>query len=212
MKIDDILDSGPVVAVLAVDDVDSGLWLAEALVEGGVRTLEVTLRTPAALAAVSAIRQRVPDALVGTGTVLNAADLQRSLDAGAVFAVSPGVTPSLLAAAAASPLPFLPGVSDASSLMLALEAGFDRLKFFPAEQSGGIAMLRALAGPFAQVRFCPTGGVSASNAASYLALSNVACVGGSWVAPRDAVSQRDRAAIVTLARETGALRRATQTG
>lgn len=172
-----------IVPVLTIDRAEDGVPLARALVAGGIKVLEVTFRTEAAAAAARAIIAEVPDAIVGIGTVLNADDLRRAQDLGARFAVSPGATPELLDAAAASDLPLLPGVATASEVMQALAKGFNLLKFFPAEQSGGIPMLRALAGPFPQTRFCPTGGIDASNVATWLAEPNVIAAGGSWLCP-----------------------------
>jgi 2-dehydro-3-deoxyphosphogluconate aldolase/(4S)-4-hydroxy-2-oxoglutarate aldolase len=172
-----------VIPVLTVERVEHAVPLARALVAGGVRTLEVTLRTDAAVAAATAIIAEVPEAIVGIGTILNAADLDRARALGAKFGISPGATPELLKAAAASDLPFAPGIATASELMQALAFGFDLLKFFPAEQAGGIRALRALGGPFPNVRFCPTGGVGEANAAAWLAEPNVLCVGGSWLCP-----------------------------
>ncbi|CAN5129107.1 bifunctional 4-hydroxy-2-oxoglutarate aldolase/2-dehydro-3-deoxy-phosphogluconate aldolase [soil metagenome] len=178
-----ILIPARIVPVLTIDRVEDGVPLARALVAGGVHVLEVTFRTEAAAAAARAIIAEVPGAIVGIGTVLNADDLRRAQALGARFAVSPGATPELLDAASASDLPLLPGVATASEVMQALAHGFNLLKFFPAEQSGGIPMLRALGGPFPKTRFCPTGGVSAANAATWLAEPNVVCVGGSWLCP-----------------------------
>jgi 2-dehydro-3-deoxyphosphogluconate aldolase/(4S)-4-hydroxy-2-oxoglutarate aldolase len=170
-----------VIPVLTIEKVEHAVPLAKALVAGGVRTLEVTLRTDAAVAAARAIIAEVPDAIVGIGTILNPDDLARARALGAKFGISPGLTPELLKAAAASDLPFAPGIATASELMAALAAGFDVVKFFPAEQAGGIKTLRALAGPFPHVRFCPTGGIGVANAATWLAEPNVLCVGGSWL-------------------------------
>ncbi|MBQ8104116.1 MAG: bifunctional 4-hydroxy-2-oxoglutarate aldolase/2-dehydro-3-deoxy-phosphogluconate aldolase [Afipia sp.] len=178
-----ILIPARIIPVLTIARVEDGVPLARALVAGGVKTLEITFRTDAAADAARAILAEVPEAVVGIGTVLSADDLRRAQIIGARFAVSPGATPELLDAAAASDLPLLPGVATASELMQARARGFDLLKFFPAEQSGGIPMLRALAGPFPSTRFCPTGGVSAANAATWLAEPNVIAVGGSWLCP-----------------------------
>lgn len=178
-----ILIPARIIPVLTIGRVEDGVPLARALVAGGVKTLEITFRTDAAADAAKAIIAEVPEAVVGIGTVLSADDLRRAQIIGARFAVSPGATPELLDAAAASDLPLLPGVATASELMQARARGFDLLKFFPAEQSGGIPMLRALAGPFPSTRFCPTGGVSAANAATWLAEPNVIAVGGSWLCP-----------------------------
>lgn len=178
-----ILIPARIIPVLTIGRVEDGVPLARALVAGGVKTLEITFRTEAAADAAKAIIAEVPEAVVGIGTVLNADDLRRARALDARFAVSPGATPELLDAAAASDLPLLPGVATASELMQARARGFDLLKFFPAEQAGGISMLRALAGPFPHTRFCPTGGVGAANAAIWLAEPNVIAVGGSWLCP-----------------------------
>jgi 2-dehydro-3-deoxyphosphogluconate aldolase/(4S)-4-hydroxy-2-oxoglutarate aldolase len=172
-----------VVPVLTIERLEDAVPLARALVKGGVRTLEVTLRTPVAVESAKAIIAEVPDAVVGIGTILNADDLARAETLGARFGISPGATPELLKAAAASPLPFAPGIATASELMAALAHGFDLVKFFPAEQSGGIKALRALAGPFPQAKFCPTGGIGEANADAWLAEPNVVAVGGSWLCP-----------------------------
>ena len=178
-----ILTPARIVPVLTIDHVEDGVPLARALVAGGVKVLEVTFRTEAGAAAAKAIIADVPEAVVGIGTVLNADDLERAKALGARFAVSPGATPELLNAAATSDLPLLPGVATASEVMQSLAKGFSLLKFFPAEQAGAIPMLRALAGPFPNTRFCPTGGIGAANAAMWLAEPNVMCVGGSWLCP-----------------------------
>jgi 2-dehydro-3-deoxyphosphogluconate aldolase/(4S)-4-hydroxy-2-oxoglutarate aldolase len=172
-----------VIPVLTIERLEDAVPLAKALVAGGVRVLEVTLRTPVAIDAAKAIIAEVPDAVVGIGTILTADDLKRAEALGAKFGISPGATPDLLKAAAASGLPFAPGIATASELMLALAYGFDLVKFFPAEPSGGIRALRALAGPFPDARFCPTGGVGEANAAAWLAEPNVVAVGGSWLCP-----------------------------
>ncbi|MDD4886357.1 MAG: bifunctional 4-hydroxy-2-oxoglutarate aldolase/2-dehydro-3-deoxy-phosphogluconate aldolase [Thiomonas sp.] len=202
----DLLRAGPVLPVIVIQDAGLAVDLAAALVAGGIRVLEVTLRTPAALAAIRQIRDRVPGALVGAGTVLTPQDWQRAQDAGALFGISPGLTPALLAATRQSRLPFVPGVATASEAMAALDAGFTAMKLFPAEAVGGRALLKSLHGPLPQLQFCPTGGINLGNAASYLALPNVACVGGSWLAPEAALAARDWNAITTLAREAVALR------
>lgn len=178
-----ILIPARIVPVLTIDRAEDGVPLARALVAGGVKVLEVTFRTEAAAAAAKAIIAEVPEAIVGMGTVLNGDDLRRAQALGARFAVSPGATPELLDAAAASDLPLLPGVATSSEVMQAQAKGFNLLKFFPAEQAGGIAMLRALAGPFPTTRFCPTGGINAANVATWLAEPNVVAVGGSWLCP-----------------------------
>jgi 2-dehydro-3-deoxyphosphogluconate aldolase / (4S)-4-hydroxy-2-oxoglutarate aldolase len=182
-KLTTLLKSGCVIPVLTIERLADAVPLARALVAGGVRVLEVTLRTLVALPAAKAIMADVPEAVVGIGTILNADDLARAEDIGAQFGISPGATPELLRAAAASPLPFAPGIATASDLMQALAYGFGPVKFFPAEQSGGIKALRALAGPFPDMRFCPTGGIGEANAAAWLAEPNVVAVGGSWLCP-----------------------------
>jgi 2-dehydro-3-deoxyphosphogluconate aldolase / (4S)-4-hydroxy-2-oxoglutarate aldolase len=182
-KLADLLSSACVIPVLTIERLEDAVPLAKAFVAGGVRVLEVTLRTPVAIDAAKAIIAEVPDAIVGIGTILNADDLKRAQALGAQFAISPGATPDLLKAAAASSLPFAPGIATASELMQAMAHGFGLVKFFPAEQSGGIKALRALAGPFPDMRFCPTGGIGEANAAAWLAEPNVVAVGGSWLCP-----------------------------
>jgi 2-dehydro-3-deoxyphosphogluconate aldolase/(4S)-4-hydroxy-2-oxoglutarate aldolase len=172
-----------VIPVLTIERLHDAVPLAKALVAGGGRVLEVTLRTPVAIEAAKAIMAEVPDAIVGIGTILNTADLERAAALGVKFGISPGATPDLLEAAAASALPFAPGIATASELMQALARGFGLVKFFPAEQAGGIKALRALAGPFPDARFCPTGGISEANAATWLSERNVVAVGGSWLCP-----------------------------
>jgi 2-dehydro-3-deoxyphosphogluconate aldolase/(4S)-4-hydroxy-2-oxoglutarate aldolase len=175
--------SAVVIPVISIERLEDAVPLAKALVEGGVRVLEVTLRTPVAIEAARAIMADVPEAIVGIGTILNPADLARAEALGAEFGISPGATPELLEAAARSRLPFAPGIATASDLMQALAHGFELVKFFPAESSGGIKALRALAGPFPDVRFCPTGGIGEANAAAWLSEPNVVAVGGSWLCP-----------------------------
>ncbi|WP_454726401.1 MULTISPECIES: bifunctional 4-hydroxy-2-oxoglutarate aldolase/2-dehydro-3-deoxy-phosphogluconate aldolase [Cupriavidus] len=197
----------PVIPVLEFSSVDEALHVSEALIGGGLPVLEITLRTPVALDAIKAVAAAFPDAVVGAGTVLTPAQLQAVGDVGAKFAVSPGLTPALAVAAQGAGVTLLPGVATASEAMAALEAGFQFLKFFPAEAAGGIPMLKSLYGPLAQLRFCPTGGIDAARAPAYLALPNVVCVGGSWVVPKDAVASGDWARVRTLAREAAALRK-----
>lgn len=197
---------GAVIPVIVIEDAVHAVPLARALVAGGVRVLEVTLRTTAALAAIEAIAREVPGAIVGAGTVCSAADAQAALDAGAVFAVSPGYTSALGEACRTIGLPLLPGAATASEVMAAMADGLEFLKFFPAEAAGGVAMLKSLAGPFPSMRFCPTGGLTPANAPSYLALSNVVVCGGSWLTPADALRQGDWSRITQLARATSALR------
>ena len=196
----------PVVPVLVVKDASSAMNLAKALVTGGLPALEVTLRTPAALDAIREMA-KVAGGVVGAGTLLTPADVQAAVNAGAKFGVSPGATDRLLDAAEEAGLPMLPGASTATEAMRLLERGYTVQKFFPAEASGGAPALKSLASPLPQISFCPTGGVSLSNAPTYLGLPNTLCVGGSWVAPADAVDQGDWARIETLAREAAALPR-----
>jgi 2-dehydro-3-deoxyphosphogluconate aldolase/(4S)-4-hydroxy-2-oxoglutarate aldolase len=195
---------GPIIPVLVVNDVSKARPLAEALVAGGLKVLEVTLRTPEALDVISEMA-KVEGAVVGAGTVLNREDVDASIAAGATFAVSPGATDTLLDACEAAGLPMLPGAASASEAMRLLERGYDMLKFFPAEAAGGVNMLKSLGGPLPQIGFCPTGGVSPANAGSYLALNNVICAGGSWVAPASMVEASDWAGIEALAAEAAGL-------
>jgi 2-dehydro-3-deoxyphosphogluconate aldolase/(4S)-4-hydroxy-2-oxoglutarate aldolase len=201
-----LADHGPVIPVIVLQRVADAVPLAEALLAGGVRVLEVTLRTPVALACMEAIARSVPDAILGAGTVRSAADAQAARDAGCAFAVSPGYTAALGAACRELALPLLPGVATASELMTAQADGYDFLKFFPASAAGGIPLLKALAGPFPDVAFCPTGGLTPDNAGQYLALPNVRVCGGSWLSPQDAMASGDWARITRLARETASLR------
>jgi 2-dehydro-3-deoxyphosphogluconate aldolase/(4S)-4-hydroxy-2-oxoglutarate aldolase len=196
----------PVVPVLTIERTADAVPLARALVKSGLPVLEITLRTEAALAALAAIAAEVPDAVVGAGTVLQPRQFDDVTRAGARFAVSPGCTPALVTAARAAGLPFLPGIQTVSEAMVLAEQGFGLMKFFPADVAGGLAWLKAVAAPLAGLRFCPTGGVGADTAQTYLSLANVACVGGSWVAPADRVAAGDWSAIETLAREAAALR------
>ena len=198
---------GPVIPVIVIDDFDAAVPMARALVEGGVRVLEVTLRTPVALRCMEAIAKAVPEAIVGAGTVRSLADARAAKDAGCLFAVSPGYTSSIGLACQNIGLPLLPGVATASEIMQANSDGYRFLKFFPASAAGGIPMLKALAGPFPDVMFCPTGGISAETAPQFLALPNVKVCGGSWLTPAEAVAARDWPRITALARAAGALRR-----
>lgn len=198
---EDILRAAPVVPVLAIAEIDDAVPLARALVEAGLPVLEVTLRTPAALQAIARIAREVPGARVGAGTVLRAGDLQAVQDAGATFAISPGATASLYAAARTASMPYIPAIATASELMAGLDHGHRVFKFFPAEAAGGVTALKAFAGPFPHARFCPTGGIDATRAPAYRALPNVLTVGGSWMVPTDAVAARDWARIHALARE-----------
>ena len=202
MNIDAIMRTAPVIPVIVIEDEAHAVPLAEALVAGGLRVLEVTLRTPAALGAIRAMKQ-VPGAIVGAGTVTNPRDLDAALEAGSEFIVSPGLTEPLGMAAIAAGVPFLPGIANAGDIMRGLDLGLDRFKFFPAMAAGGLPALKALAAPFGNVRFCPTGGISLENAPEWLAFEPVLCVGGSWVSPKGAP---DKAVVERLAKEAFGLR------
>ena len=201
-----VMQDAPVIPVIVLTDVAQAVLMARALVAGGIRMLEVTLRTPQALACIEAIAKSVPDAVVGAGTVRSAADAQASAAAGARFIVSPGYTSALGQACRDVGLPLLPGVATGSEIMMAQEDGLTELKFFPAMQAGGVAMLKAWGGPFGDVRFCPTGGVTAANATDFLALGNVVCVGGSWLTPADALARGNWAQITALAFQASRLK------
>jgi 2-dehydro-3-deoxyphosphogluconate aldolase/(4S)-4-hydroxy-2-oxoglutarate aldolase len=203
--IDAILRLSPVIPVLTIEDAQDAVPLVGALIEGGLRVFEVTMRTAQACAAIEAVARALPDAAIGAGTVLNAHDFKRACDAGARFVVSPGLSDSVLTAAKANRVAFLPGAATASEIMRGLDAGLTHFKFFPAEASGGVAMLKALAGPFAQVRFCPTGGITREGAPGYLALANVVCIGGTWLAPKNLVAQKNWSQIAELARAASRL-------
>jgi 2-dehydro-3-deoxyphosphogluconate aldolase/(4S)-4-hydroxy-2-oxoglutarate aldolase len=196
-----VMQDAPVIPVIVLNDVAHAVPMARALVAGGIRMLEVTLRTPQALSCMEAIAKEVPDAVVGAGTVRSAADAKAAANAGAKFAVSPGYTSAVGQACRDQGLSLLPGVATGSEIMMAQEDGYTELKFFPAMQAGGPAMLKAWGGPFFDVRFCPTGGVTPQNASEFLSLSNVACVGGSWLVPADALAKGDWSRIEQLARE-----------
>lgn len=200
-SIESIMRLAPVVPVIVVDEIEHAIPLAEALVAGGLRALEVTLRTPVALDAIKAMKQ-VSGAVVGAGTVTNPEELEDALDAGAEFIVSPGLTEPLSRAAIAAQVPFLPGTANASDIMRGLDLGLRHFKFFPAMAAGGLPALKALAAPFGQVRFCPTGGIGPDNAAEWLSHESVLCVGGSWVSPRGAP---DKIAIEAIARDAAQL-------
>ena len=203
----DVLKRVGVVPVLTIATAETGVALVRALVTGGLGVVEITLRTPAALAAIRRIRDELPDVLVGAGTVLTPELGQQAIAAGARFIVAPGMTPRLIEAAERWPVPFLPGAVTASEAMALADMGYGLLKFFPAEQSGGAAVLKALSAPLPEIAFCPTGGIDAANAASYLALPNVAAVGGSWVAPAKLVERQDWTGITALAEAAAAMRR-----
>lgn len=194
-----ILSASPVMPVMVIQNLDDAIPLAQALVAGGINVLEITLRTPIALEAIKLISQNVKDAIVGAGTIANPEQLRAAEAAGAVFAISPGITPALLSAASDSSIALIPGIATLSELMQAMDYGLDHCKFFPAEAAGGIPMLKAIYGPFPQVTFCPTGGISPGNYNEYLQLPNVACVGGSWLAPQSVVNEKNWLKITELA-------------
>jgi 2-dehydro-3-deoxyphosphogluconate aldolase / (4S)-4-hydroxy-2-oxoglutarate aldolase len=207
LEAEDVLGLAPVIPVVVLDDAAVAVPLARALVAGGLPAIEVTLRTGAALETIAAIAAAVPEAVVGAGTVTTAAQVGAARDAGARFLVAPGQSPALLDALQASALPFLAGTATASDLVALRERGITTAKFFPAEAMGGTATLKALGGPFPEMRFCPTGGIDAARAPAYLALPNVACVGGSWMVPPAALAAGDLAAVTRAATAAAALRR-----
>ena len=207
LEIRKVLALAPVIPVLVVEKLEHAAPLARALYDGGLKVLEITLRTPVALDVIEAMRQAVPEAVIGAGTLLTAADFKRCEGVGAQFAVTPGLTPQLAEAAAGVDYPLLPGVVTPGEIIAALQAGYETLKFFPAQQAGGIPMLQAFASPFAKVAFCPTGGISRETAPGFLKLPNVLCVGGSWVAPAALVRDGDWAGIEALARDAAQLKR-----
>lgn len=190
-QLDTVLTTSPVIPVIVIERADDAVPLAEALVRGGLKVLEITLRSEHGLTAIAAIKKHVPGAIVGAGTVLSASDFQAAVDAGAEFIVSPGTTAALLKAATASGTPLLPGVATPSEAMTVLEHGFHCMKFFPAEAAGGTRMLKAIAGPMPQIKFCPTGGINLANVKDYLALDNVLCVGGTWMLDSAAIRSGD---------------------
>ncbi len=202
-----VMQDAPVIPVIVLNDVAHAVPVARALVAGGIRMLEVTLRTPQALACMEAIARDVPEAVLGAGTVRSAADARAAAAAGARFVVSPGYTSAVGQACRDLGLPLLPGVATGSEIMMCQEDGLSELKFFPAMQAGGAAILKAWSGPFTDIRFCPTGGVTTANATELLALSNVVCVGGSWLVPPDALAQRDWSRITRFAQSAKGLRR-----
>jgi 2-dehydro-3-deoxyphosphogluconate aldolase / (4S)-4-hydroxy-2-oxoglutarate aldolase len=206
MQLAEILRQTPVMPVLAIDELDDAIPLAQALVAGGLPVLEITLRTPAALGAIARISESVPNAIVGAGTVLNAAQYQQVVAAGAQFAISPGISQELLSVAQFGAIPLLPGVATASELMQGLNAGYTHFKFFPAEAAGGVPMLKSFAGPFAAAKFCPTGGIDPALAPSYLKLGNVLTIGGSWMATPALMKAKDWNGITKLAQSCCALR------
>jgi 2-dehydro-3-deoxyphosphogluconate aldolase / (4S)-4-hydroxy-2-oxoglutarate aldolase len=198
---DEVMHQGKVIPVMVIQKLEHAVPLARALVAGGVHVLEITLRTPVAMEAIRAISREVAGALVGAGTVTRGEELAEVAAAGAVFAISPGLTTALLEAANQGPIPLIPGIATVSELMSGMALGYRHFKFFPAEAAGGVKMLQAMAGPFPQVSFCPTGGIGAANYREYLGLKNVACIGGSWVAPPEAIAKEDWARITALTRQ-----------
>ena len=197
----DVLNAGPVVPVIVIKKIEHAIPLAKALLKGGVKVLEVTLRSEVAVEAIRRISREVPEAIIGAGTVASPEDLQAVAEAGAVFAISPGLTPTLLIAANQGPIALIPGISTASELMFGIEMGYTEFKFFPAEAAGGVQMLKSIGGPFPRITFCPTGGISSKNFKDYLALANVACVGGSWIVPSQSIENEDWDAITKLAQK-----------
>lgn len=206
LNADDVFKLSRVMPVVVIDDAAQAEPLARVLLAGGIRTIEITLRTDAALDAIRAIASAAPEMIVGAGTVLNLADLDAAIEAGARYALSPGCTPKLMKAARNAKIPFIPGVATSSEIMRGLDLGYTHFKFFPAEQMGGVAALKAQHGPLPNAKFCPTGGISAEKAPSYLALPNVLCVGGSWIAPADKIKAQDWAAIEAAAKQAAAMR------
>jgi len=206
VSINEVMNTSPVMPVMVINNLEQAVPLAQALVAGGLKVLEITLRTPVALDCIRRIKDEVPDAIVGAGTIINTHTLYQALDAGAEFIVSPGVTDTLIDEALSSGIPILPGVVTPSEVMRLLEKGITAMKFFPAEAAGGIPMLKSIGGPLPQVTFCPTGGVNPKNAPDYLALNNVACVGGSWMAPADLVDAGNWTEITRRAAEAAALK------
>lgn len=195
---DTLFAQGPVVPVIVIKDLATAVPLAKALLAGGIKVLEVTLRTPVALEAIELLANEVPDAIVGAGTVTTAEQLQKVIAAGAKFAISPGLTRELLAAGKEAPIPLIPGIASISELMEGTGLGYTHFKFFPAEAAGGVKTLKSIHGPFSDIRFCPTGGINEKNFLEYLALPNVRCVGGSWIVPDDAIVQGDWQRITDL--------------
>ncbi|MCF1428672.1 MAG: bifunctional 4-hydroxy-2-oxoglutarate aldolase/2-dehydro-3-deoxy-phosphogluconate aldolase [Shewanella sp.] len=197
----EVFSRSPIIPVMVIKEIEHAVPLAKALVAGGIKVLEVTLRTSCALDAISRIAQEVPEAIVGAGTVLNVEQLQQATDAGAQFVITPGATPVLLAVAKQGSVPLIPGVASISEVMEGMSQGYTHFKFFPAEASGGVNALKAFGGPLSNIRFCPTGGISPENYLDYLALANVDCIGGSWIAPVDAMESGDWDRITELCRE-----------
>jgi len=206
MNIEAILSSAPVVPVVVIDNLEDAAPLARALYNGGLRALEITLRTPVAAEAVKLMKQAVPEAYVGTGTVVDKATFEASVAAGADFMVSPGVTDELIELAKSTDIPFLPGAATPSEVMRLVSHGFKFLKFFPAEAAGGVPMLKSIGGPLPQVTFCPTGGISLETAPKYLSLSNVICVGGTWMLDKQLIANKDWQAIEALAKQASQIK------
>lgn len=206
MNIEAILSSAPVVPVVVIDNLDDAAPLAKALYAGGLRALEITLRTPVAAEAVKLMKQAVPEAFVGTGTVVDKATFDASVEAGADFMVSPGVTDELIAHAKSTDIPFLPGAATPSEVMRLASHGFKFLKFFPAEAAGGAPMLKSIGGPLPHVKFCPTGGITLESAPKYLSLSNVVCVGGTWMVDKQLIANKDWQAIEALAKQASQIK------
>ncbi|WMN61406.1 bifunctional 4-hydroxy-2-oxoglutarate aldolase/2-dehydro-3-deoxy-phosphogluconate aldolase [Pseudoalteromonas xiamenensis] len=206
MNIEAILSSAPVVPVVVIDNLDDAAPLAKALYAGGLRALEITLRTPVAAEAVKLMKQAVPEAFVGTGTVVDKATFDASVEAGADFMVSPGVTDELIALAKSTDIPFLPGAATPSEVMRLASHGFKFLKFFPAEAAGGAPMLKSIGGPIPHVKFCPTGGITLESAPKYLSLSNVVCVGGTWMVDKQLIANKDWQAIEALAKQASQIK------
>jgi 2-dehydro-3-deoxyphosphogluconate aldolase / (4S)-4-hydroxy-2-oxoglutarate aldolase len=207
MTLLDIMRASPVIPVIAIEKLEHAVPLAKALVAGGIRVLEITLRTEHGLPAIRAVAEQVEGAIVGVGTLTQPEEFIAAREAGAVFGVSPGLTPALIEAARKSGLPLLPGVMTPSEVMAAREAGFRQLKLFPAVPAGGIGMLNAIAGPLPDVQFCPTGGISQETAAAFLACRNVECVGGSWLTPKEAIEAGDWARVTAIAQAASGLRK-----
>lgn len=197
----DLFTMGPIIPVLVIKDVADALPIAEALLTSGIKVLEVTLRTPSALDVINTIARELPEAVIGAGTVTNKEQLQQSYDAGAKFAISPGLTKDLLQAGTAGNIALIPGISSISEMMDAIDSGYDHLKFFPAEASGGVKAIQSIGGPFPDIKFCPTGGININNIKDYLALPNVSCCGGSWLVTDEIVRAKNWSAITTLANQ-----------
>ncbi|RVY27837.1 KHG/KDPG aldolase [Helicobacter pylori] len=205
-KIIEVLQISPIVPVVVIENIKDAVPLAQSLIEGGIPIIEVTLRSSCALEAIELIAKNVPKMRVGAGTILNPTQLEQAQNRGAEFLISPGLTPSLLEHAKKKDMPLIPGVSSSSEVMQALELGYHALKFFPAEYCGGIKLLNAFNGPFKEVKFCPTGGISADNMRSYLSLENVLCVGGSWLTPKDLIQNKEWDKITEICKRALALR------